>query len=55
MLSEVLAGGLEIAEQAGMAIIGGHTISDPEPKYGMAVTGEVTPVKQNVDECRFKT
>ena len=43
MLSEVLAGGLEIAEQAGMAIIGGHTISDPEPKYGMAVTGEVTP------------
>ena len=45
MLSEVLAGGLEIAEQAGMAIIGGHTISDPEPKYGIAVTGEVTPDK----------
>ena len=45
MLSEVLAGGLEIAEQADMAIIGGHTISDPEPKYGMAVTGEVTPDK----------
>ena len=45
MLSDVLAGGLEIAEQAGMAIIGGHTISDPEPKYGMAVTGEVTSNK----------
>ena len=45
MLSEVLAGGLEIAEQAGMAIIGGHTISDPEPKYGIAVTGEVAPEK----------
>ena len=45
MLSEVLAGGLEIAEQADMAIIGGHTISDPEPKYGIAVTGEVTPDK----------
>ena len=45
MLSEVLAGGLEIAEQAGMAIIGGHTISDPEPKYGIAVTGEVDPDK----------
>tara|TARA_B100000123_G_scaffold14855_1_gene10975 strand:+ start:1712 stop:2662 length:951 start_codon:yes stop_codon:yes gene_type:complete len=45
MLSEVLAGGLEIAEQAGMAIIGGHTISDPEPKYGMAVTGQVTSNK----------
>ena len=45
MLSEVLAGGLEIAEQAGMAMIGGHTISDPEPKYGMAVTGQVTSNK----------
>ena len=45
MLSDVLAGGLEIAEQAGMAIIGGHTISDPEPKYGMAVTGQVTSNK----------
>jgi len=45
MLSDVLAGGLEIAEQAGMAIIGGHTISDPEPKYGIAVTGEVDPKK----------
>ena len=45
MLSEVLAGGLEIAEQADMAIIGGHTISDPEPKYGIAVTGEVTSNK----------
>ena len=45
MLSDVLAGGVEIAEQAGMAIIGGHTISDPEPKYGIAVTGEVDPDK----------
>ena len=41
LLSEVLQGGSDIAEQAGMAIIGGHSISDPEPKYGMAVTGEV--------------
>ncbi len=45
MLSEVLAGGLDIAEQAGMVIIGGHTISDPEPKYGMAITGEVDSEK----------
>ena len=45
MLSEVLAGGLEIAEQAGMAIIGGHTISDPEPKYGIAVTVRLTQTK----------
>ena len=43
LLSEVLRGGSEIAAEAGMAIIGGHSISDPEPKYGMAVTGEVNP------------
>ncbi len=43
LLSEVLLGGSDIAAQAGMAIIGGHSISDPEPKYGMAVTGEVNP------------
>ena len=43
LLSEVLQGGLDIAEKAGMAIIGGHSISDPEPKYGIAVTGEIDP------------
>lgn len=43
LLSEVLRGGSDIAAEAGMAIIGGHSISDPEPKYGMAVTGEVNP------------
>jgi selenide,water dikinase len=41
LLSEVLAGGQDIAEQAGFVVAGGHTIDDPEPKYGMAVTGEV--------------
>ncbi len=43
LLSEVLLGGSDIAAEAGMAVIGGHSISDPEPKYGMAVTGEVNP------------
>lgn len=43
MLAEVLAGGLDIAQQAGFVIAGGHTIDDPEPKYGMSVTGEVHP------------
>lgn len=43
LLGEVLAGGTEIAQEAGFAIAGGHTIDDPEPKYGMAVTGEVDP------------
>jgi selenide, water dikinase len=43
LLGEVLAGGQDIASQAGFAVVGGHTIDDPEPKYGMAVTGEVHP------------
>jgi selenide,water dikinase len=43
LLSEVLAGGQDVATAAGFAIVGGHTIDDPEPKYGMAVTGEVHP------------
>jgi selenide,water dikinase len=43
LLGDVLAGGQDIATQAGFVIAGGHTIDDPEPKYGMAVTGEVHP------------
>ena len=38
-LREVLAGGLEVAAEAGCPVIGGHSIDDPEPKYGLAVTG----------------
>jgi selenide,water dikinase len=43
ILSEVLRGGMDIVEQAGSAIVGGHSISDNEPKYGLAVTGIVHP------------
>lgn len=43
LLGEVLAGGQDVALAAGFAIVGGHTIDDPEPKYGLAVTGEVHP------------
>lgn len=43
MLGEVLAGGQDVASAAGFAIVGGHTIDDPEPKYGMSVTGVVDP------------
>jgi len=43
LLGEVLAGGQDIATAGGFAVVGGHTIDDPEPKYGMAVTGEVHP------------
>ena len=40
---EIVAGGAEKAREAGVSIIGGHTIKDPEPKYGLAVTGVVHP------------
>ncbi|MFJ8098384.1 selenide, water dikinase SelD [Streptomyces griseofuscus] len=40
---EVLRGGLDIATEAGCHIGGGHSVDDPEPKYGMAVTGIADP------------
>jgi len=43
LLARVLEGGAAIAREAGVAIVGGHSIRDPEPKYGMAVTGLVAP------------
>ncbi len=43
VLAEVLRGGSEAAAAAGAPILGGHSIDDPEPKYGMAVTGLVHP------------
>ena len=43
VLREVLAGGLAIAKEAGVPVIGGHSVDDPEPKYGMAVTGTADP------------
>jgi selenide, water dikinase len=42
-LREVLRGGADIAGEAGVALAGGHSIDDPEPKYGLAVTGTVHP------------
>lgn len=45
LMSEVLQGGLDIASEAGCPVIGGHSIDDPEPKYGMAVTGTADPSK----------
>jgi selenide,water dikinase len=39
LLREVLRGGLDVAREADCVVGGGHSIDDPEPKYGMAVTG----------------
>ena len=43
VLGEILEGGCHKAAEAGVVIIGGHTIDDPEPKYGLAVIGRVHP------------
>ncbi len=42
-LGEVLAGAAEVAADCGFATVGGHTVDDPEPKFGLAVVGEVHP------------
>jgi selenide,water dikinase len=43
ILSDILRGGMEKAHEAGIDIVGGHSIDDPEPKYGLAVIGTVHP------------
>ncbi len=43
VLREILRGGFDAMAAAGVAIVGGHSIDDPEPKYGLAVTGRAHP------------
>lgn len=43
VLLEILRGGADVAKGAGVAILGGHSIEDAEPKFGMSVTGIVHP------------
>jgi selenide,water dikinase len=43
VLKEILRGGLSKMEEAEVALVGGHTVEDPEIKYGLAVTGVVHP------------
>jgi len=43
LLGDVLRGGADIAKEAGAFILGGHSVDDPEPKYGMVAIGEVHP------------
>ena len=43
VLGEILRGGADKCAEAGVTVIGGHTIDDPEPKYGLAVTGLAHP------------
>jgi selenide,water dikinase len=45
LLAQTLKGGADIARKAGAWIVGGHSIDDPEPKYGLVALGEVHPEK----------
>jgi selenium donor protein len=43
LLEKIVAGGAAKMTEAGIAVVGGHSVDDPEPKFGYAVTGEVHP------------
>jgi selenide,water dikinase len=45
VLQQIFAGGLEKLREAGVALLGGHTVQDAEIKFGYAVTGEVHPAR----------
>jgi selenide, water dikinase len=45
LLAEVLRGGAEVAAKAGCPVVGGHSVDDPEPKYGLAVVGLADPAR----------
>ena len=45
VLEQILKGAADKAHEAGINVLGGHTIEDPEPKYGMVVTGIVDPAR----------
>jgi len=43
LLEKIVSGGAAKMSEAGIAVVGGHSVDDPEPKFGYAVTGEVHP------------
>lgn len=45
ILREILAGGAETLQEAGVCLVGGHTVEDDELKYGLAVTGVIDPAR----------
>lgn len=45
ILGRVLEGAGAVCDAAGVSVVGGHSVDDPEPKFGLAVTGFVTPEK----------
>ena len=54
IVQEILRGGYEKVREAGAVIAGGHTIEDPEPKYGLCVSGFINPqALQKREMCLF--
>lgn len=49
VLQEILRGGADVVVDAGAVVVGGHTINDGEPKYGLAVTGVVDPARMTAN------
>lgn len=49
VLREILRGGLDVVAEAGAVLVGGHSIKDAEPKYGMSVTGVVDPSRMTTN------
>src|SRR6185503_12562773 len=43
VLTDILRGGQDKVHEAGASVVGGHSVIDDEPKYGLAVTGRVDP------------
>lgn len=43
LVGRVLEGGAAVCDEAGVSVVGGHSVDDPEPKFGLAVTGTVDP------------
>lgn len=51
VLVEILAGGAEKVRESGAVIVGGHSVRDPELKYGLSVTGLVDPARMRTNEA----
>jgi selenide, water dikinase len=49
VLAEILRGGADVVAEASAVVVGGHTINDGEPKYGLAVTGVVDPARMTTN------
>lgn len=49
VLGEIVRGGADVVADAGAVVVGGHTINDDEPKYGLAVTGVVDPARMTTN------